>query len=98
MCNTHPLLVHFVGRPSCFQLALTAAVRDKGKRVRAPTSPVNHEFLFPRIVQSRVPIRWLPGRTSQLPDEPRDLELVLDSEFAAAEAVQSETHQSQAER
>ncbi len=35
--------------------------------------------------------RGPPGRTPQVPDQPRDLELVLDPEFAAPEAIPSET-------
>ena len=38
--------------------------------------------------------RGPPERTGQVPDEPCDLELVLDPEFMAAEAVQSGTHRS----
>jgi hypothetical protein len=38
--------------------------------------------------------RGAPARTPQLPDEPRDLELVLDPEFLAAEVRQSDTHRS----
>ena len=38
--------------------------------------------------------RGPPGRTPQVPDEPRDLELVLDPEFMAAELGQSGIHRS----
>ena len=73
-------------------------------RVRCPDCPLTttqilrHCGLWERPLRTLASARWLPGRTSQLPDEPRDLELVLDSEFAAAKAVQSETHQPQVER
>ena len=58
------------------------------------------DVLRHHIRSRRIPLRMLasargpPGRTAQVPDEPCDLELVLDPEFMAAEAVQSKTHRS----
>ena len=53
---------------------------------------LRHCGLWEGPLRTLASARGPPGRTAQLPEEPRDLELVLDPEFAAAEAIPSETH------
>ncbi len=53
---------------------------------------LRHCGLWDGPLRTLASARGPPGRTPQVPDEPRDLELVLDPEFMAAELGQSGTH------
>ncbi len=55
---------------------------------------LRHCGLWEGPLRTLASARGPPGRTPQVPEPQCDLELVLDPEFVAAEAVQSETHRS----
>ncbi len=55
---------------------------------------LRHCGLWKNPLRTLASARSPPRRTGQVPDEPCDLELVLDPEFMAAEAIPSETHRS----
>ncbi len=55
---------------------------------------LRHGGLWEGPLRTLASARGPPGRTPQVPDEPCDLELVLNPEFMATESVQSDTHRS----